>query len=387
MAKRDLYEVLGVERGASDAELKKAYRQKAMKLHPDRNPGDKEAEKGFKEVNEAYEILKDPQKRAAYDRMGHAAFEAGMGGGAGNGFGGFGGFDFGQGGADFSDMFEDLFGDVFSAAGRGGGRRGGTMRGADLRYNLEISLEDAFHGKNVKLRVPTVVNCETCDGSGAKKGTKPETCSQCNGSGQVRMQQGFFSLARSCPACGGSGQTIREKCGDCHGNGRVQKEKTISVHIPAGVDQDSRIRLNGEGEAGVRGGQSGDLYIFINVKKHELFERHGRDLMVDVPVSFIDAALGGTVEVPTVDGGRVKITLPEGTQPEQQFRVRGKGMPGLNGASTGDMYVNAMVEVPTGLSSKQKKLLEELRGSLKGTKNLPNQEGFLAKVKKFWSAA
>ena len=387
MAKRDYYEVLGVQKGASEDELKRAYRKLAMKNHPDRNKDDKEAEKRFKEAGEAYDILRDPQKRAAYDRMGHAAFEGGTGGGggagAGGGFGGFGGFQQGDAGG-FEDMFSDLFGDAFGQRSAGGGGRRSSLRGADLRYNMSISLEDAFKGKTVKVKVPTAVACKKCDGSGAKPGTKPKNCTTCGGMGQVRMQQGFFSMARTCPDCGGAGQVIPEKCPECRGQGRVEETKNIQVKIPAGVDEGTRIRLSGEGEAGMRGGQAGDLYIFIDVKPHNLFERHGQDLLVRMPVDISKAALGGQLEVPTIDGGKIKINLPEGTQPEQQFRVKAKGMPTQRGMGRGDMYVNARIEVPSKLSKKQKELFEQLGESLKSGKNTPKATSFMEKVKKFW---
>ncbi|MBI1363887.1 MAG: molecular chaperone DnaJ [Proteobacteria bacterium] len=383
MSKRDYYDVLGVDRGASEGDLKKAYRKLAMQYHPDRNADNPDAEKKFKEINEAYEILRDNQKRAAYDRMGHAAFD-GFGAGGANGAGGFGGFG-GMGGGDFSDMFEDLFGDIFGAAAGGGARTSG-LRGADLRYNLSINLEDAYHGKNVKVRIPSSVVCETCDGSGAKKGTSPKTCDSCSGAGQVRVQQGFFSISRTCPTCGGTGKVIPEKCTDCKGSGRKHKDKTISVNIPQGVEDGTRIRLTGEGEAGRNGGEAGDLYIFIALKKHSLFRREGRDLYVDFPINMVDAIIGGAMEVPTIDGGRAKITLPEGTQPGQQFRLRGKGMPSLNGAIYGDMYVIADVEVPKNISRKQKELLEEFKKA-GGDKQSESQESFFDKVAKFWSGS
>ena len=382
MSKRDFYDVLGVDRGASDAELKKAYRKLAMQHHPDRNADNPDAEKKFKEINEAYEVLRDGDKRAAYDRMGHSAFD-GFGGGPGaGGFGGMGGMG-GMGGGDFSDMFEDIFGDIFGGGGPGAGAAGG-LRGADLRYNLTINLEDAYHGKNVKVRIPSSVTCETCDGSGAKPGTSPKTCGSCNGAGQVRVQQGFFSISRTCPTCSGTGKVIPEKCTDCHGTGRKQKDKTISVNIPQGVEDGTRIRLTGEGEAGRNGGQAGDLYIFIALKKHGIFRREGRDLYVEFPVNIVDAIVGGTMEVPTIDGGRAKITLPEGTQPGQQFRLRAKGMPSLNGAIYGDMYVLAHVEVPKDITRKQKELLEEFKKA-GGDKQSATQESFFDKVSKFWS--
>ena len=392
MAKRDYYEVLGVDKGAGDAELKKAYRKLAMKHHPDRNPDDKEAEKKFKEAGEAYEVLKDPQKRAAYDQMGHSAFEGG-GGGAGGGFGGFGGFGGGAGAQDFSSMFEDLFGDAFGGGGGFGGgfgggarRRQGPARGSDLQFNMTISLEEAFNGKEANIRVPRHEKCDTCDGSGAKAGTSPDTCQSCQGRGEVYMQQGPFRVAQTCPHCGGAGQTIKDKCGDCHGQGRVKKEKDLTVKIPKGVDSDTRIRLSGEGEAGPQGGPAGDLYIFINVKRHNLFQRQSRDLYIDVPVGFADATLGSTLEVPTIDGGKVKITVPEGTQPGQRFRVRGKGMPGINGAGVGDMYVRADIEVPSDLNKKQKAILEEFRDTFKGKKKSKSEKDFFDKVKSFWGS-
>lgn len=382
MAKRDYYEVLGVEKGADEATLKKAYRKLAMQHHPDRNPGNKEAEVQFKELNEAYDVLKDPQKRAAYDSMGHAAFEGGMGGahpGAGGGFGGFSG-----NASDLGGMFEDLFGDVFGGGGRRtGGTAGGRMRGADLRYNLTVSLKDAFTGTEAKLRIPTLVNCDKCAGSGAKPGTKPETCATCGGAGQVRMQQGFFSMARTCPTCNGTGQTIPHKCDKCHGAGRFEKEKTLSVKIPAGVDEGTRIRLTGEGEAGTHGGAPGDLYIFISIADHDLFERHGDDVLVEVPVGLVDAILGGAIEVPTIDGGKVKITVPAGTQMGQRLRVKGRGMPRRGGASRGDMYVQVDVEIPTKVNRKQKDLLEKFRIESGGPS--AREENFFQKVSNFWN--
>lgn len=375
MSKRDYYEVLGVSKGADEKELKRAYRKLAMQYHPDRNADNPEAEAKFKELNEAYDVLKDPQKKAAYDQMGHAAFEGGMGG-AGAGFGG-GGF----GGADFSDMFGDMFGDIFG--GGGAGHNSGRTRGADLRYNLNISLEDAYKGKKVKVKIPSTEECSSCSGTGAKKGTSAQTCSTCHGHGQVRVQQGFFSLARTCHHCGGSGKIIKDPCPDCHGAGVKKKDKTIEVSIPQGVEDGSRIRVSGEGEAGHNGGPSGDLYIFISIKGHDIFEREHNHLFVDVPVNFVDAALGGQVEVPTIEGGRVKINIPEGTQPDQQFRVRGKGMPGLHGQPQGNMYVNVQVEVPSKLTDEQREILEQLRTTM-GDSNSPKKEGFFKKVANFW---
>lgn len=374
MSKRDYYEVLGTSKGADEKELKRAYRKLAMKFHPDRNADNPDAEAKFKELNEAYDVLKDPQKKAAYDQMGHAAFEGGMGGGGG----GFGG----GAGADFGDMFGDMFGDIF---GGGGAGQSGRTRGSDLRYNLNITLEDAYKGKKVKVKIPSTEECGTCTGTGAKKGTSAQTCSTCHGAGQVRVQQGFFSLARTCHHCGGSGKIIKDPCSDCHGAGVKQKDKTIEVSIPQGVEDGSRIRVSGEGEAGHNGGPSGDLYIFISIKDHEIFEREQTHLFVDVPVNFIDATLGGQVEVPTIEAGRVKINIPEGTQPEQQFRVRGKGMPGLHGQPHGNMYVNVQVEVPSKLTDDQRELLEQLRDSMSES-NTPKKESFFKKVANFWES-
>ena len=371
MSKRDYYEVLGVGKNASDAELKKAYRKQAMQYHPDRNPDDKQAEVKFKEAGEAYDCLKDSQKRAAYDQMGHAAFEGGMGGGArGGAGGGFGGFNT----SDFGDMFEDMF---------GGGSAGEDLRGADLRYNLSINLEDAYNGKSAKVNIPTSVSCGTCKGSGAKPGTKPTTCGTCNGAGQVRMQQGFFAMTRTCPKCSGTGKIIPTPCTDCNGQGRVKKEKTISIKIPAGVDDGTRIRVAGEGDAGRNGALSGDLYIFIQMKAHPLFRREGPHLALDIPLDFVEAALGGSIEVPTPDGHKSVLKVPAGTQPNTQFRMRGKGMPVLNSKSYGDLFVNVDVEVPTKLSKKQKELLEQFKEAYTGD-NHPEQEGFFKKAAKFW---
>lgn len=372
--KRDYYEVLGVAKTATAEELKKAFRKQAMQHHPDRNPGDKDAEHKFKEVNEAYDILKDDQKRAAYDQYGHAAFEGGMGG---RGAGGQG-FDF----TSFSDIFDDLFGEFMG--GRGGGQRGGGNRGSDLRYNLEITLEDCFKGKTAKIRVPTSIACEACDGSGAEAGAQPIACPTCKGAGKVRAQQGFFTIERACPTCGGAGRVIEKPCKVCGGAGRTHKEKTLSVDIPPGVDEGNRIRLAGEGEAGLRGGAPGDLYVFLSVKPHRLFRREGQHLHCRVPVSMTTAALGGAVEVPTLDGGQARITLPEGTQTGKQFRLRGKGMPSLQqsgfGAGHGDLYIQVMVETPVKLSKKQRELLEEF-AKLDDQESSPESTGFFDKVK------
>lgn len=372
MSKRDYYDVLGVERGADDAALKSAYRKLAMKYHPDRNPGDAAAEASFKEVNEAYEILKDGQKRAAYDQFGHKAFENGGGfGGGGRGGAGFGGF---------TDIFEEMFGDFM-----GGGRRGGQQqRGADLRYNLEINLEDAFAGRQIEVKVPSSVSCESCDGTGAAEGAKPKTCPSCGGHGKVRAQQGFFTIERTCPTCQGQGSIIDNPCRPCNGTGRQAKEKTLSVNVPKGVEDGTRIRLSGEGESGLRGAPPGDLYIFISVAPHRLFQRDGANIFCRVPLSMADAALGSDIEVPVVDGGRAKVKVPAGAQTGQQFRLRNKGMTVLQSAGRGDMYIEMMIETPVNLTKKQRQLLEEFRAESKGKSTSPESEGFFTKVKEFW---
>ena len=367
MSKRDFYEVLGVERGASEAEVKKAYRRLAMKYHPDRNPDDKDAENKFKEATEAYEVLSDADKRAAYDQYGHAGVDPQMGGGAG------------FGGAGFSDIFGDVFSDFF---GGGGGRRGGPQRGSDLRYTMELSLEDAVRGKTVEIRVPTLVECKPCEGSGAKKGTKPVTCTTCNGMGQVRMQQGFFAVQQTCPRCHGSGQMITDPCTSCNGQGRVEESKTLSVKVPAGVDTGDRIRLTGEGEAGAHGGPAGDLYVVVNVKPHDIFERDGRNLHCEVPISIVDATLGGELEVPTLDG-RVKLKIPEGTQTGKLFRLRGKGVTPVRGGGVGDLICRVVVETPVKLNKRQRELLEELRESLQGDQShSPRASGWVDGMKR-----
>ncbi len=376
MSKKDYYDVLGVSKGVDDAALKKAYRKQAMKYHPDRNTGDKTAEKKFKEINEAYDVLKDAQKRAAYDQMGHAAFEHGRGGGAGGQ-----GFSGGAGG--FEDMFGDVFSDIF---GGGGGGRRTVQRGNDLRYNMTITLEEAYEGKQTQIKIPTTDTCDTCDGSGAKKGTKPVTCSMCGGQGQVHVSQGFFNMTRTCPTCEGAGTIIKEKCGDCAGQGRVRTNKTINLTIPKGVDDGTRMRLTGEGEAGAFGGPSGDLYVFINIKKHPLFEREQRDLYIEAPLTIFDAMLGGSIEVPTLDGGKAKVKIPEGTQTGQIFRLRGKGMPVLNRSAFGDLMVTVQVEIPTKLTSQQKDILKNMRDGMK-EQNMPSVENFVKKIKKFWKNA
>jgi molecular chaperone DnaJ len=376
MAKRDYYEILGVAKNASADDLKKAFRKLAMQHHPDRNPGDADAEHKFKEINEAYDILKDDQKRAAYDQYGHAAFEGGMGG---RGGGAGGGFDF----TSFSDIFDDLFGEFMGAGGQRGGR-GNANRGSDLRYNLEITLEDCYRGKAAQIRVPTSISCEACDGSGAEAGAQPIACPTCKGHGKVRAQQGFFTIERACPTCGGGGRVIEKPCKVCGGAGRVHKEKMLSVDIPPGVDEGNRIRLSGEGEAGIRGGAAGDLYVFLSVQPHRLFRREGQHLHCRVPVPMTTAALGGSVEVPTLDGGKARITIPEGSQTGKQFRLRGKGMPSLQqsgfGAGHGDLYIQVMVETPVKLSKKQRELLEEF-AKLDGEESSPESTGFFDKVK------
>ena len=370
MAKRDYYETLGVERGASEAELKKAYRRQAMKYHPDRNPDDKSAEEKFKEANAAYEILSDASKRAAYDQYGHAGVDPQMGGGGGGGNG------------NFSDIFGDVFSDFFGGAR--GGSRGGAQRGSDLRYTLELDLEEAVRGTTVTIRVPTLVNSKPCDGSGAKKGTSPVTCTTCGGIGQVRMQQGFFSVQQTCPRCHGSGKMIADPCTSCHGQGRVEEHKTLSVKVPAGVDTGDRIRLTGEGEAGAMGGPTGDLYVVVNVREHAIFQRDGKHLYCEVPISIVDAALGGELEVPTLDG-RVKLKIPDGTQTGKMFRLRGKGVAPVRGGGPGDLMCKVAVETPVNLDKRQRELLEELRSSLLGNvSNSPKASGWFEGVKRFF---
>lgn len=374
MSKEDYYRTLGVDRGVDADSMKKAYRKLAMQYHPDRNPGDADAERRFKEINEAYEVLRDDQKRAAYDRFGHAAFEGGAGrGGPGAGFGGF------QTG--FADIFEEMFGD-FMGGGRAGGRQSG--RGADLRYNMEISLEDAFKGKKATIRVPTTVTCEACGGTGAAEGSGATTCPTCRGTGRIRSQSGFFTVERTCPTCGGAGKVIKNPCRSCGGSGRVQKEKSLQVTIPAGVEDGTRIRLAGEGEAGVRGGPTGDLYIFVSIAPHRLFARDGANLYCRMPIPMTTAALGGSVEVATVDGARVRITVPAGTQTGRQFRMRAKGMPVLRSAARGDLFVEATVETPVNLSEKQKDLLREFEEASSNADHSPESHGFFAKVRELW---
>ncbi len=380
MSQKDLYEVLGVSKSADAGEIKKAYRKLAMKYHPDQNPDDAEAETRFKEINAAYDVLKDDQKRAAYDRFGPDAFQNGGGGAGGFGGGGFEGFG---GAGAFSDIFEEMFGGGFAGGGRGR-NTGGAQRGSDLSYELDVSLEEAFEGKEATLRVPTWEGCDTCDSTGAKKGTKPVICDTCNGVGRVRGQQGFFTVERTCPTCGGQGETIKDPCGSCSGTGRKRKEKTLKVSIPAGVDDGTRIRLAGEGEAGMRGGNPGDLYVFISVKPHRFFQRDGASLYCRVPVSITTVALGGSVEVPTIEGKKSKVSIPAGTQTSQQFRLRGKGMSVLRSPSRGDMFIEVTVETPVNLSKKQKDLLKQFDSKGDVAKNNPQSSGFFDKVKELW---
>jgi molecular chaperone DnaJ len=369
MAKRDYYEILGVPRNAAAAELKAAYRKLAMQTHPDRNPGDKAAEQRFKEISEAYEVLKDEQKRAAYDQFGHAAFEGVTGAG------GRGNFDFGS----FADVFDDLFGDFMG----GGRRRGSQSRGADLRYNLEITLEEAFAGKQAQIRIPTTVRCEVCNATGSTQGGPPGVCSSCRGAGRVRAQQGFFTIERTCPTCSGTGRVITDPCEACSGSGRVHREKTLSVTIPQGVEDGTRIRLVGEGEAGTRGGATGDLYIFVSVTPHRMFKRDGSSLYCRVPIPVTTAALGGQIEVPTIDGRRARLQIPEGTQGGHRFRLRNKGMSELHGHTRGDMFCEIVVETPVNLTRKQQELLRQFEEAGNSSTH-PESEGFFAKVKDLW---
>jgi len=371
MAKQDFYEILGVSKSASPDELKRAYRKLAMQHHPDRNAGDKNAEQKFKDLNEAYDILKDDQKRAAYDRFGHAAFE--QGGGHPGGFG------FAAGG--FADIFDEMFGEIM-----GGGRRGqgGASRGSDLRFNLEVSLEEAFRGKQTTIRVPTLVACDQCKGSGAEAGSKPVTCPRCQGRGKLRMQQGFFTIEQTCAGCQGAGRVIDNPCKTCGGQGRVRREKTLSVNIPAGVEDGIRMRLAGEGEVGLRGASPGDLFVFISVTPHRIFQRDGANIHCRVPLPITTAALGGTIEVPTVDGSRTRVTVPAGTQSGHQFRLRAKGMTVLRSAARGDMFIEAVVETPRNLTKRQQELLREFEKEGENRSTHPESEGFFARVKEFF---
>ncbi len=378
MAKRDYYDLLGIAKGASEAEVKKAYRKMAMEHHPDRNQHDPKAEAHFKEINEAYDILKDPNKRAAYDRYGHAAFENGGGGG---------GFRPGAGGnADFasafSDVFDDLFGDFMGGAQGRGGRGQRASRGSDLRYNLKLSLEDAYHGRQATISVPSSVACDACNGTGAEGGAEPTTCPTCSGQGKVRAQQGFFTVERTCPTCSGRGQIIKTPCRVCGGAARVRRDRSLNVNIPAGVETGTRIRLAGEGEAGLRGGPAGDLYIFIEVEPHPIFERDNQNLFCRIPVSMTTAALGGEIEAPTLDGGRTRVKVPAGVQSGKQLRLKAKGMPALRGTGAGDLYIELAVETPVNLSNRQKDLLREFEEA--GRDNNPEAQDFFSKVKGFW---
>lgn len=368
------YETLGVERGADAAAIKSAFRKRAMQYHPDRNHDDPQAEHKFKELGEAYEILFDQQKRAAYDRYGHAAFQNG-------GANGFGGGGHGFNASAFADVFDDIFGDVMGARGA---RRGGPARGADLKFNLDINLSEAFAGKNTTINVPGSVSCETCEGSGAKPGSGPTACQACHGAGRVRMQQGFFTIERTCPSCQGEGRVIADPCTDCGGQGRVRRERELAVAIPAGIEGGTRIRLTGEGDAGPRGGPEGDLYLFVNVKEHDLFERDGPNLYCAMPIPMTTAALGGDFEAPTIDGGRVKISVPEGSQTGKRFRVRNKGMSKLNTKGRGDLYVEIQVETPVGLNPKQKELLKEFCEAGGGEDCCPQSQNFFQRAKIFW---
>jgi molecular chaperone DnaJ len=370
MAKRDFYEVLGVARNASEAELKSSFRKLAMKYHPDRNRGDQDSEQRFKEINEAYDILKDADKRAAYDRYGHAAFEHGSGAGAGFG-------------TEFASTFADIFDDLFGMGGRRGGRGGGRERGADLRYNMEITLQAAHSGKTAQIRIPTSVTCEACSGSGARAGSKPKACPTCGGYGKIRHAQGFFTLERTCLNCQGRGQVIEDPCPSCSGSGRVTRERTLSVNVPPGVEDGTRIRLAGEGEAGARGGPPGDLYIFLSIAPHPFFQRDGADLHFRGTISMVTAALGGSFDVPTIDGGKTTVKIPEGTQSGRRLRLPGKGMPVLRSRETGDMYVQIMVETPQNLTKRQKELLAEF-DKQSSTATHPESAGFFAKVKEFF---
>lgn len=371
MSKRDYYEILGVSKDADAATLKKAYRKLAMKYHPDRNPDDKDADAKFKEATEAYEVLGDAQKRQMYDQYGHAGVDGQAGGGYGGGAGG-----------SFSDIFGDVFGDIFGGGGRGGSR-GGPQRGSDLRYTMELTLEEAVRGVEKKIRIPTLTACTTCDGTGAKSGTKPKTCTTCHGQGQIRMQQGFFAVQQTCPSCRGQGTIIEDPCSSCHGRGVKEETKTLSVKIPAGVDTGDRIRLAGEGEAGAMGGPAGDLYVQVSVREHNLFHRDGRNLYCDVPISIVDAALGGELEVPTLDG-RVKLKIPAETQSGKLFRLRGKGVTPVRGGPAGDLLCRVQVETPVNLSSEQKELLMKFQASLTGEKHSPQKKSWFEGVKKFF---
>ena len=379
MSQRDFYDVLGVPRSVSAEDLKKAYRQKAKDLHPDRNKDNPAAEAKFKELNEAHDVLKDPQKRAAYDQFGHAAFSGGYGGG---------GAAHARGGQnpDFASAFADVFDDLFGEFMGGGGRRGGPgrQRGSDLRYNMSISLEEAFKGAQRTITVPSAVACDSCNGTGAAGGAQPQTCPTCSGMGKVRAQQGFFTVERTCPTCSGRGQTVKTPCSSCNAQGRKRAERSLSVQIPAGVEDGTRIRLAGEGEAGAMGGGPGDLYIFLSVEQHPIFKREGPDLFCRIPVPMVDAALGGNIEAPTIDGGRARVAVPMGSQSGRQFRLRGKGMPVLRGGRTGDLYIEIVVETPVDLTKRQRELLEEFQKAGDASMNHPDSSGFFGRVRDFW---
>ena len=377
MSKRDYYEVLGISKSANESEIKKAYRKLAMQYHPDRNQGDTEAEKKFKEASEAYAILQDSEKRSAYDQFGHAAVD-GSAGGQGGGFG----FDFSS--SAFQDIFDDFFGDS-SFFGGGGRRRKTSNRGSDLRYDITVSLEDAYTGKKFKVKIPTQVRCEECSGSGAAKGSQPVTCQMCAGQGQVRSQQGFFSIQQTCPQCQGSGSMISNPCSPCRGSGRIQKSKSLMVKIPEGVDDGSRIRLGGEGEAGPNGGQQGDLYIFVNVTEHNIFSREDENLFTEIPIAMVDAAIGGSIDVPTIDGGKARLKIPQGTQSGDQFRLKSKGMPYIRGGRFGDLYIQAKVETPTNLNKKQTEILKSFQ-EISSDKETPLSSAFFQKAKEFWKS-
>ncbi len=377
----DYYELLGVQKGASQDELKKAYRKKAMKLHPDQNKDDPEAEEKFKKLNEAYDVLKDEQKRAAYDRFGHDAFQNGGGAGAGAGPGDFSGF------GNFSDIFEDVFGDFMGGGPRGAGGGNRAMRGSDLQYTYEMTLEEAFKGKDATIKIPKHDMCESCHGSGGAGSAGKESCPTCHGAGRIRMQQGFFTIERTCSTCNGAGSMIRDPCKSCGGQGRIRTEKQLNVTIPAGIDHGQKIRLTGEGEAGIRGGPTGDLYVLVKIKPHKLFKRDGADLYCRAPIPMTKAALGGDIQIPTIDGKKTTIHVPNGTQTGKQLRMRGKGMPNVRSSTRGDMFIEVFVETPVNLNKQQQDILEQLDKSLGGnsqSSHSPESAGFFGKVKEFW---
>ena len=371
MAKQDYYELLNVQRNASESDLKSAFRKMAMRFHPDRNPDNPDAEKSFKEVNEAYDVLKDGQKRAAYDQFGHAGVEGNMGGGFDSNF-------------SFEDIFSNFFGDSSPFGGGGGGRRNNN-RGSDLQYEVSINLEEAFNGKKLKIDIPTQIKCNDCSGSGSNKGSSPSSCPMCNGHGQVRSQQGFFSVQQACPQCRGKGEIISDPCKPCRGAGRIQKNKSLMVNIPKGVDDGSRIRLSGEGEAGLNGGQQGDLYIFVSLNRHNLFIREDDNLFSEVPVSVIDATIGGTIDVPTIDGGKARLKIPAGTQSGDQFRLKSKGMPAVRGSKVGDLYIQAKHETPVKLNKKQIELLQSFQ-EISTDSETPLKSAYFKKAKDFWKS-